>query len=193
MDVVENGVAEPAAYTPQQKWSLWKEESPYFEYGVKSFNEEWHYKKIFWPEAVNWSIIFWIEAVDHFKTFGCIACVHIPNEKREKLDDKGEKCIFLGVSDQSKAYKPYNPSTKKILISRDVVFDEELTWPWSDNVVRQHIPLNFDGVSDEKRQQPMATKHIRVSKTYGNPHTKYHCCCWFWFWQSFKLMKVMKR
>ena len=44
---------------------------------------------------------------------------------RRKIDNKGEKCIFLGVSDKSKAYKLYNPNTKKILISRDVVFDED--------------------------------------------------------------------
>ena len=57
----------------------------------------------------------------------CIAYAHIPDEKRRKLDNKGEKCIFLGVSDKSKAYKLYNPSTMKIVISRDVVFDEEGT------------------------------------------------------------------
>ena len=58
--------------------------------------------------------------VDHFRIFGCIAYAHILDKKRSKLDDKGEKCIFLGVSDQSKAYKLYNPTTKKIIISHDV-------------------------------------------------------------------------
>ena len=43
------------------------------------------------------------------------------------MDNKGDKCIFLGVSDNSKAYKLYNPSTMKIVISRDVVFDEKDT------------------------------------------------------------------
>ena len=36
-------------------------------------------------------------AVDHFKIFGSIAFAHIPDQKRMKVDDKGEKCIFLGV------------------------------------------------------------------------------------------------
>lgn len=63
-------------------------------------------------------------AVDHFRIFGRVAYAHVPDQKRKKLDDKGEKCNFLGNSDQSKAYKLYNPSTKKILISRDVVFNE---------------------------------------------------------------------
>ena len=44
------------------------------------------------------------------------------------MDNKGDKCIFLGVSDKSKAYKLYNPSTMKVVISRDVVFDEKSTW-----------------------------------------------------------------
>ena len=43
--------------------------------------------------------------VDHFRIFKCIAYAHIPNEKMRKLENKGEKCIFLGVSDKSKAYK----------------------------------------------------------------------------------------
>ena len=36
--------------------------------------------------------------VSHFKVFGCIAYVHVPNELRTKLDPKVEKCIFVGYS-----------------------------------------------------------------------------------------------
>ena len=91
--------------------------------------------KSFWPEAVNWSIhilnrnpTFAVHnltlkeawsgrkpAVDHFKIFGCIAYAHISDEKRKKLDDKGEECVFLGVSEVSKAYKFFNPLTKMIV------------------------------------------------------------------------------
>ena len=41
-------------------------------------------------------------------------------QKRGKLDDKSEKTIFVGYSERSKAYKLYNPITKKSIISRDV-------------------------------------------------------------------------
>ena len=34
-------------------------------------------------------------AVDYFRIFGCIAYAHILDEKRRKLDNKREKCIFL--------------------------------------------------------------------------------------------------
>jgi hypothetical protein len=37
---------------------------------------------------------------------------------RKKLDNMSEKCIFIGYSEQSKAYRLYNPVTKKFLVSR---------------------------------------------------------------------------
>ena len=94
--------------------------------------------------------------VDHFRIFGCIAYAHIPNEKMRKPENKGEKCIFLGVSDKSKAYKLYNPNTMKIVISCDVVFDEKDTWSWNQNGVKENILVGFD--DDEKVKQLMGNK-----------------------------------
>jgi len=34
--------------------------------------------------------------LSHLKVFGCIAYVHIPDELRNKLDLKAEKCVFVG-------------------------------------------------------------------------------------------------
>lgn len=66
--------------------------------------------------------------VSHFRVFGCVAYAHIPEELRKKLDDRSEKCIFIGYSEQSKAYRLYNPVTKKFLVSRDVNFLEDKAW-----------------------------------------------------------------
>ncbi|KAG7557256.1 Reverse transcriptase RNA-dependent DNA polymerase [Arabidopsis suecica] len=38
--------------------------------------------------------------VEYFRVFGCIGYVHIPDQKRRKLDDKSKKCIFLGVKEK---------------------------------------------------------------------------------------------
>lgn len=35
-----------------------------------------------------------------------------------------------GFSEESKGYRLYNPQTKKIVVSRDVVFEEERNWNW---------------------------------------------------------------
>lgn len=56
------------------------------------------------------------------RVFGCKAMVHIPKEKRQKLDSKSMECIFLGYSEQSKAYKLFNQKKKELIVSRDVVF-----------------------------------------------------------------------
>jgi hypothetical protein len=78
-------------------------------------------------------------SIRHLRVFGCIAYVHVPDQIRKKLDDKGEKCIFIGYSSNSKAYKLYNPETKKVIISRDVTFDEGGMWNWSSKSQKELI------------------------------------------------------
>eukprot|EP00253_Pinus_taeda_P033607 PITA_33607 len=68
------------------------------------------------------------QGVTHMKVFGCVAYAHIPDQLRRKLDNKGEKCLFIGYNEESKAYRLYIPSTKKFIVSRDVQFIEEEAW-----------------------------------------------------------------
>jgi hypothetical protein len=63
-------------------------------------------------------------SLQHLRVFGCDAYVHVPKENRSKLDKKVEKCIFIGYKDGVKGYNLWNPETKKIVHSRDVVFKE---------------------------------------------------------------------
>lgn len=41
--------------------------------------------------------------------------------------------IISEVSEESKAYHLYDPLSQKVIISRDVIFNEEESWPWNDN------------------------------------------------------------
>jgi hypothetical protein len=43
--------------------------------------------------------------VAHLQVFGCDAFVHVPEEKRSKLDKKAIKCIFIGYKEGMKGYK----------------------------------------------------------------------------------------
>jgi hypothetical protein len=63
--------------------------------------------------------------VSHLKIFGCPVFVHIPKEKRTKLDPSGKKGIFVGYCEVSKAFKVYILGYHHIKISRDVTFDED--------------------------------------------------------------------
>ena len=63
--------------------------------------------------------------VSHLKISSCPVYIHIPKEKRTKLDPSGKKLIFVGYSESSKANRIYFPGFKKIDISRDVTFDED--------------------------------------------------------------------
>ena len=40
------------------------------------------------------------------------------------MDNKSERCIFIGYKDGLKGYKIWNPETRKVVYSRDVVFKE---------------------------------------------------------------------
>ncbi|GKV36989.1 hypothetical protein SLEP1_g45065 [Rubroshorea leprosula] len=100
--------------------------------------------------------------VDYFRIFGCIAYAHVPNQKRSKLDDKEEKCIFLGVSDQSKAYRLYNPITKKNskgqtqqtggLTSADLEVSRQTT----EESLNCDLLTYEEAIKEEKRQKAMA-------------------------------------
>ena len=43
--------------------------------------------------------------VIHLRIFSCPVYIHIPKEKRTKLDPSGKKGIFVGYSKSSKAYR----------------------------------------------------------------------------------------
>jgi hypothetical protein len=90
-----------------------------------------------------------------FRVFGCVAYAHVPKELRRKIDEKSEKCIFLGYNDQSKAYKLYNPVRKKVIISRSVEFKEDGAWDGSidKNIpIREVIPQEEDAMEEKIAQ-----------------------------------------
>ena len=60
----------------------------------------------------------------NLKIFGCEAYALTPKIKCSKLDPRSKKCIFVGYDDVTKGYRLWDPTARKIVISRDVIFDE---------------------------------------------------------------------
>eukprot|EP00253_Pinus_taeda_P015766 PITA_15766 len=81
-----------------------------------------------------------VPSVKHLRTFGSTCYALIPKVHRNKLGARSRKCIFLGYSNTSKAYRVYDEVNKKFFVSRDVIFLESSK---SDNVVeRKHDCLD---------------------------------------------------
>lgn len=49
----------------------------------------------------------------------------------------------MGVSEESKAYRLYDPIAKKIVISRDVVFEDDKSWSW-DMSNEEHVMADLE-------------------------------------------------
>lgn len=62
-------------------------------------------------------------AVGHFKVFGVKAIV-LNKTTTKKFAPKGTECIMIGYSEESKAYRLFNPKNRKVIIGRDVIFME---------------------------------------------------------------------
>lgn len=138
---------------------------------VRSMLSEKYIPKTFWPEAVRWAVYVlnrcptisvksvtpeeaWSgvkPSVEHFRVFGCMSHVHVPDAKMTKLENKSVKCILLGVSEESKAYRLYDPINKRIIVSRDVIFEEEKQWTWDQSHDEQLI-VDLDSGDYENNQ-----------------------------------------
>ena len=81
--------------------------------------------------------------IDHIRVFGCIANAKIDKPHLKKLDDRTRVLVHLGTEPGSKAYRLLNPQEKKVVVSRDVVFDETKGWDWKHNNPREDRDESF--------------------------------------------------
>lgn len=78
-------------------------------------------------------------SVHHLRTFGCVAHVKIVGTHLKKLDDRSKPMVFVGYEPGSKAYHVYDPTSRRVHASRDVIFDEDAWWDWSKDSVAAFI------------------------------------------------------
>ena len=63
--------------------------------------------------------------VSHIHIFGSVCYCHVLADTGKKLDPSGEKGLLVGYSKTLKEYIIYIPTRKRIIVSRDVQFDED--------------------------------------------------------------------
>ena len=123
-----------------------------------------------WAEAANTAVFVWnrtvnrqlsditpfevmfnqIPDVSYFRTFGSDAYLHVPKKQRTKLAAKSQKLVLVGYDQQGRAYRLWNPITKRICVGVDVIINETLgvtsnisnctESPTEDGTVYLHLP-----------------------------------------------------
>jgi hypothetical protein len=94
--------------------------------------------------------------VAQLKYFGCVTYAHVPYEMRNKLDNKGQKCIFYGYSEDTKAYKLQDPIARKFIMNCDFQFVENEAWDESiERMLKSIDTMGHDEIEDEVGQTPI--------------------------------------
>ncbi|GJT93540.1 retrovirus-related pol polyprotein from transposon TNT 1-94 [Tanacetum coccineum] len=78
-------------------------------------------------------------SVKFFHIFGSLCYIVRDGENLDKMKEKGDACIFVGYSTQSKAYRVFNKRTRMIVETIHVNFDE-LPQMASDHVSSDPVP-----------------------------------------------------
>ncbi|CAL9004144.1 unnamed protein product [Prunus brigantina] len=109
--------------------------------------------------------------IKHLKVFGCICYTHVPSSLRQKFDDKSRKGVFMGYGSCEKGYRVYDLQSKKIVLSRSVIFNEDKAWNWkSDQEESAPIPFNLGGNETEAEFGEEQTEAIQFDNG-GSSHS----------------------
>lgn len=98
--------------------------------------------------------------IDVFQIFGAKCFVHVPSEKRRKLDNVATQMVFLGYDEKSKAYRCYNAESKRIIVSRDVRFGNKFA--------NQESITEFQIKSSKSVSQPIERYNDQVQEEQAN-------------------------
>lgn len=143
----ESGITQrlTAPYTPEQNGGSERENRTIVEMArtFKYSNSEVEFPDAIWAELVTSAIYIlnrtgksskegvspyelWTgkkPRIKHMRIVGSSCYVHIPAEKRKKMDKKAVKGVLVGY-DGDERYRIYIPSDHKVILSRDVQFQE---------------------------------------------------------------------
>ncbi|KAJ9535118.1 hypothetical protein OSB04_un001804 [Centaurea solstitialis] len=161
----QNGVKRhlTAPYSPQQNGIVERRNRTLMDM-TRSIMKAMHVPNYLWGEAVNHSTNL-INRVytrvlgdttpyeklykrkpnlENVRIFGCLAHAKVEPVNLKKLDARSRPLVHLGYEPGTKAYRLFNPITQKIIVSRDVIFDETKGWDWvKESITDNEEPGSF--------------------------------------------------
>ncbi|GAA0170740.1 hypothetical protein LIER_24938 [Lithospermum erythrorhizon] len=173
------------SYTPQQNGVAERRNRTIMNM-VRSLLSAKKMSKSMWPEPVLWTVYVlnrcptltvkdktpheaWCglkPSVEHLKVWGCVAHVHVPKQNRSKLDNRSKICVFFGINEGTKGYRLVDLETKRIIINRNVIFEEDKAWDWGNDYIDQvNAELEW---KDELLDEPVECHVLGENEVEGN-------------------------
>jgi hypothetical protein len=134
-----------APYTPQQNGVVERRNQSVVEM-ARCLLKAMRVPSVFWGEAVRTAVYLlnrcptkalsgktpfevWHgkkPVVSHLKVFGCVANVKKVGPGINKLSDRSSKMVMIGYESGTKGYRLFDPSSNRLVVSRDVLFEENV-------------------------------------------------------------------
>ncbi|UYV62468.1 hypothetical protein LAZ67_2000715 [Cordylochernes scorpioides] len=174
-------------YTPQQNGSAERENRTLIE-AARSMIYAKNMSLKLWAEAVNTATYvlnrtgptqiegktpyeLWFDkkpAIDHLRIFGTECFVHVPDEKRRKLDAKSEKGILVGYCSNKDGYRIWMPNSNKVVTSRDVIFKETIP-TFSLDIEKRNKELSSNQIDEQNDTQDIEKieSNVQTSDVYN--------------------------
>ncbi|KAM1591990.1 hypothetical protein ACFX14_035804 [Malus domestica] len=102
---------------------------------------------------------------DYIHIFGSPAYFHVTENKLYLI---AKKAIFLGFSSGVKGYRLWYPEMKKLVISRDVIFDEESMYKDSEKNVKDVQQVELEKVTSGTSNAISADAEATTSEEVGD-------------------------
>lgn len=168
-------------YTPEQNGKVERENRTLVEAARTMLNACKDLPKSLWGEAVNTAAFVlnrtgrskdsekspyevWSGKsfdIHQLKPFGTPVYSHIPKEKRQKWDSKGEKGVLVGYGETVKGFRIYFPQKNNVEIKRDIVFLQ--------NEEKVEVELNYtqenENGASELHKKPIVTTSADLDET----------------------------
>lgn len=167
-------------YTPEQNGSAEREMRTLVEAGRTMLHAA-GMALCMWAEAVNTAVYvlnrtgtssvigktpfeLWFgrpASIENLHVFGSVVFTHIPKEKRRKWDVKSQEGVFVGYSENSKAYRVWYPKCNRVEVARDVVFKKVSEYVAIDNTdeCSENTPK-----TNIQEQQPLVNSSVENNK-----------------------------